>query len=137
MRFFLLALILASSLGWAVELRELSLTYHHFQSYSTFPELGGRNADQGLNLGMNIDIAGPVFWDNTVHYMTSGNDSIYVGWNYRLGMRVFKHLDLGFEHFSQHMIGQPEIPPHFPLYDSIFVEWKVFEAGRKPSSIFQ
>lgn len=120
----------------AAELRDLGLVYHHYQDYSVFPELGGAHADQGLEVRIGIDLAGPIFWDNEVHYMTEGPTSVYVGWNYRLGARVLKNLDLGFEHFSQHMIGQPEISPHFPLYDSVYFQWTVYSSGRSPASIF-
>lgn len=135
MRAAALIIFLLSSLGGAVELRDLGLVYHHYQPYSVFPELGGRHADQGLNLEMDIDLVGPVFWNNTIHYMTAGSDSIYVGWNYQLGVRIFPDLSAGWEHFSQHMIGMPEIDPHFPLYDGPFVQWTIYGSRRAPASL--
>jgi hypothetical protein len=129
-------LILLPFASQALELSNLALTYHHFQDYSVFPELGGAHADQGLELSMDIDLIGPMYWDNSIHYLTEGADSLYVGWNYRLGIHALKSLDLGFEHFSQHLIGKPELTPHFPLYDAVFVQWTIYSSGREPASLF-
>jgi hypothetical protein len=136
MRVLALIFIFFVTASQAVELRDLGLTYHHYQEYSVFPELGGRHADQGLELAMDVDLVGPVFWNNAIHYMTEGSDSIYVGWNYQLGIRILPDLSAGWEHFSQHMIGQSEISPHFPLFDGPFVQWTIYSSGRAPASLF-
>lgn len=130
-------LLLLSTQVNALELRDVTIYYRDFAPSTVMPELGPFQAKEGLNLGFDVDLVGPLYWENIIRSVTDDGGYKLIGWNFSLGVQVFPHLRVGYEHFSQHLIGHPELTPHFPIYDCVLVTWTIYRGDSSPTPIFK
>lgn len=129
-----------------LELQEVSLHYKRFWDGGRDPlvtqnGLDGRAMDKELNLDINVDILRYFYWNNTVHSMTDrtidgGNGQFRViGWNYKLGARIFPSFHIQYEHFSQHLLDTTYAHGGFPVQDSVGFVLYIYSSS-SPKSIF-
>lgn len=58
-----------------------------------------------LDLHVDLDIAnGWLFFNNMVHSETDAAQYRLIGWNYRIGVHIFRSADIFMEHYSQHLL---------------------------------
>jgi hypothetical protein len=105
--------------GQMIEARELSLTYRKFHDSSRHPLLYRTKPDSGIDLDVNMDIARYFFWDNKIHALMDQHQYRLVGWNFKVGLRVFQSLEVQYEHHSQHLLEDRYPYAPYPLEDSI------------------
>lgn len=96
------------------QVSELSMEYKNFAKGSHNPLITDNGLNhlmgQELNLRMNLEFLDCLYWRNMVHSYTdrqeNGTRGQYrlIGWNYALGIRPFQWVELGYEHFSQHLL---------------------------------
>ena len=113
-----------------LDLQEVSLEYKSFSSGGRDPlitqnGLEDRALDKEVDLNVNIDILKYLYWNNTVHSMTDrftdggAGQFRLVGWDYKLGVRIFDSLHVQYEHFSQHLLDTTYKHGDFPVQDSL------------------
>jgi hypothetical protein len=118
-------LLPVSSLG--VELRELSIQYKRYNEGTRYPYMMTKPND-GLNLKMDIDVIGGLYFDNRIVSNTDDGQYRFVGWNFQVGLRLFPALRIQYEHFSQHLMEQVNPATRFPVEDSIGFVWTIHQA---------
>lgn len=116
-----LCLVLIMSYAKA-DVRELSIEYNRLHESSRVAEMFPHKPKESLALNMNIDIIGPLHWDNTIHATTDDGQYRMVGWQFFFGINPLKWIDIGYRHHSQHIMGAPELPMGFPIEDSLCVK---------------
>lgn len=102
-----------------LKLDELSLNYRRYHPSARHPLFHDSTPKEGIDLTMNTDLAWVFFWDNKVQSMTNAGQYYMVGWNFRLGLRVFPSLTVQYEHLSQHLLDDRYPHAKFPVQDSI------------------
>ena len=131
--------LLSPNLGLAspFELRELYLTAKHFKSGSRVFDydnamLENREVGMEIDLDFNVNILKYGYWNNHVWSIVDRWEDTQkmgwfrnVGWNWRLGVRPCPWLEVGWWHFSKHML-DAQYSSHvndgkFPVEDSIEV----------------
>jgi hypothetical protein len=120
-------------------LQELSLTGKVFKEGSRDPliddaHLENREIGQEVSLNMNIDVAGPyLYWNNHVLSYTDRWTSDHrpgqfrlVGWEFEVGARPFEWLEVGYYHFSKHLLDY-EYPTKFPVLDAGYIKLIIYK----------
>lgn len=134
MRFAAILIILLAPRAWGVELSDLSITYRRFHQSARMTEIPGFRAKEGITLAVDISLGGCFFWDNRILSLTDDGGYRFVSWNFFLGCRVFRTLDLAYEHRSGHLLDhQDSAYPggKFPVNDSINLKWTI-QLGERP-----
>lgn len=138
MRWLIACLLLIASPASAdfIELKELSIDAIQFFPSGIEPLISwngqGRAPDKQLDLNMNAQVAKVVYWDNRVHSMTDktldGTSSQFrvVGWNFRIGVQFSEQLQVGYYHFSKHLLDHSFPGGAFPVLDGVEVKWYLF-----------
>ena len=137
MRWIALLLFCVSCQG--IELDSLTLNYQRFNESNRIPDLEGFKANEGLNLGVDLTIWKPFYWNNRIVSFTDQGSYRLVGWNSHIGVRVFDCLKIEYEHFSKHILDHTDHDfqaGKFPVQDSIGFVLTIYENNRRPSSIF-
>ena len=131
----------------AFELKEVSLNYRDFLPGTYYPlitnnGIPNRALDKELLLNLNSDLWKYGYWNNTVHTMTDKDATTgatgqfrLVGWEFRVGAKVFDCLDVGYYHHSQHLM-DASLPYHFPTEDAVEIKIYLYSAERKGKGVF-
>lgn len=125
-----------------VELKEVSISYKDFLGGGRDPlitqnGLDNRALDKEINLNINVDIYDHFYWNNTVHSMTdrvaTGGAGQFrvIGWNYKLGARLFSSFHIQYEHFSQHLLDTTYVHGGFPVQDSLGFVFYIYSKPEK------
>jgi hypothetical protein len=123
----------------AVEVRKVDINYRRFHPSARLLEIPGFKAKEAVNLGLDVDLGGPFYWNNEVRSLTDGGGYKYVAWNLMLGVRLFPSLDLEYEHLSGHLLDHPESAypgGRFPVQDSLGIRWRLLQSDSPTRPIF-
>lgn len=113
-----------------IRIGEVSLGWNLFQPGGVDPlinysGLEGKEPGQQLDLNINMDLLGVLYFNNVVHSMIDrdigGSDGQFrtVGWHFQWGIHLSQYLDIYYEHFSQHLLDTTYQFGHFPSVNSI------------------
>ena len=139
MKFLLLLLSLLAVPSDAIEVKELSLQFDRFHDSARIPSLYPYKAHEGLALNMNLNLWGPVYWDNQVHALMDTGQYRSVGWEFQVGLAPMRWLSLSdrdwlriaYRHHSQHLLeALPATGIRFPVEDSFFVKLFILGGGQ-------
>lgn len=89
------------------------------------------NVDKQIDLNINLKVSEVLYWDNKIHSMTDSNPAgggqfRLIGWNFRFGVTLSEYLQVGYYHFSQHLLDYQLPGGAFPVLDGIEVRWKLY-----------
>lgn len=120
-----------------LELDSLAITYEDFYTRS-YDHLmpASESPNQRLSIDLNIDLFSIIGFDNRVHGATNESQFRTVGWQYSLYARITPMLELGLQHHSQHLLDTYPIE-HFPLEDTWFIRFKLFEKQEPRKAVFE
>lgn len=108
MKFSILILLLLSSINshaWEpIELGDVYITAKKMGSNNEPFMPPGSRADLEINLGVNLVFFDNFYVDNMVWTQTDQSQYRTVGWNWKLGFRLTKEIEFGWEHFSRHTL---------------------------------
>lgn len=130
-----------------IDMRDVTLTYHNFFPGGVDPLLTqnnlqlGHSMDKEINIGINMDIAKYLYWDNTVHSMTdlgpSGTRGQFrmIGWEFGFGVdvrRIYSKLPVsfGYYHYSRHLLDTDSSLGHFPVEDAFEIKLYLYQRKR-------
>jgi hypothetical protein len=129
-----------------VDLKELNFSYRQFLPGGSDPlitdnGLPNRTLGQGIDLNVNLKLAEYFYWDNKIVTMTD-QDSVtgssqfrMVGWNFRLGLNVTENVQIGYWHFSEHVLDYTAVFP-YPRQDAVEIKVIIYRSGSKPNGLF-
>ena len=144
---WLILLLFLSSTSYAgdysldgFELREVSLNYRSYFGGGNDPVLNSsglpdRELDKKLDITINMDVLRYLYWDNQINSTTdkdinSGSGQFRViGWEYRIGIRIFSSLEFGLYHHSQHILDHQGVG-HFPVEDALQLKLYIYKRGQ-------
>lgn len=124
-----LLLITRSEAGenWFLQADEVSVTWKKYHPYSRHPAFySDEQMNDALELTLNTDILGVFYWDNRVHAETSTAQYRHIGYETKLGIRVFSWLEAGWYHHSQHGLDAAYPSMKFPAEDAYSVKIMIF-----------
>lgn len=120
----------------ATDVRDLSIEYRHFHKSARIAEMPGYQAKEGLAINFDLDLIGPLYWNNTVHATTDPGQYRAVGWLFEFGLRPSMYfprgwdgLEIYYEHHSQHVLDAKHPWMKFPVNDSVGFRWVIM--GRR------
>jgi len=119
-----------------VELNEVSIQYKNFVSDGrdllVYPEVHR----EALSLNVNTNFLSVLFWNNSIHTITTEAQYRSVGLESRLGVRISRYLEVSYYHFSQHLLDRASATlPRFPVSDAVEVKLIIY-GGQNQRSIF-
>lgn len=135
----LLTLFTASAItrnAAAVELERVELNYRRFVETNYVLEVPGFEVKEAIDLDLDVDLMGPIYWRNTIRSLTDDGAYRFVSWNFMLGAQILESLSVEFEHKSGHLLDHPDYDypdGHFPVEDSINVRWVIHDGSRAPA----
>ena len=145
MGIILLALTASSvfiSNGFAdtIELNEVNLGYKSFFTGGHSPlitnnGLIGKSLDKQIDLHLKLNLFTYLYFNNVVHGTTDNTQFRSVGWKFELGCHITRHVDIEYHHHSQHALDQI-LPYHFPVEDSIGVNFNIYKSKKERENIF-
>lgn len=113
----------------AVDLREVRINYRYFHESNRVLELAGEKAKEAINLGVNIDLVGPLYWNNEIKSLTTSAQYRFIAYRFMLGARVFRSFHVEYEHMSGHRFDAVDAvypAKRFPVQDSLGFVWTVY-----------
>jgi len=119
-----------------VEIKDLYIEFKQFTPDSRNPMITNngipnRIMDKEINLHLDMDILRYLYFENMIHSMTDApidggcGQFKVIGWNFRVGIHIWKYIDLQFEHYSQHSLDNV-LPFNFPMENSIGVKIYIY-----------
>ena len=86
--------------------------------------------DGQIGLVLDVDLMGGwIYHSSNVTGLTSrlkDNDEAdqfrFISWEYELGLRPFNWLEIGWHHFSGHILDGEYINHHFPVHDALQIK---------------
>jgi len=107
-------------LGDAVKIGDVYIEGKHFTHARTplLQQNGLNGPKQELNLQVDSVLFSYFYFNNRIHSQTDERQFRVVGWNFKLGISIWRNLDVEYEHFSRHLLDRnPAFD--FPVQDSI------------------
>lgn len=143
---YLLFLLSFSAQAFEVlELDKLDITYRYYTPGGRIPLINNNinNTEPAnyLALGINLNILDNLRWDSIVHsYIdrdtaTGASQFRTVSWEFSLYFSLFKWLDAGYYHHSQHVLDINN-KLGFPVEDALFIRLNVYKGSNKREAIF-
>lgn len=123
-------LLLLLSSGYS-EVRELSLEYNKYLDGSRFYELPNQEVKDRIAVNFNIEEFSFLYWNNTVHALTTPYKVSWIGWKFEIGILLFsRKLQLYYGHHSQHYLEgfHQFMGDRFPVNDSIGIRWNLIKS---------
>lgn len=115
----------AASQWKLIDFQEASINYKGFTG-ARHPLL--EDVRNELNLTLNTNFLHAFFFNNKVHSITDSQNFALVGWNFFVGVRVTKWLDIQYEHYSRHVLDRQYRDGWFPYEDSIGIRLYLFRS---------
>lgn len=123
------------------ELDEVKIQYKDFFDGGSHPlitqnGIPGKALGKEINLILNADFLTYLYLHNTVHSLTDqgidGSNGQFrtVSWQYNLGIRLTKFLNVSYIHRSEHLLDYVWPMGHFPLEDAIMFEIKFYKKDK-------
>jgi hypothetical protein len=134
-----LALFLTAHPIYALEVKELKINYRNFHPSGRLLELPGLQVKEGLNLGLNLDLIGPFYWNSTIRSLTDGGGYKFLSYNFFLGVRVFSNFYVEYEHRSGHAFDRSDSVfsnGRFPVEDSLGFQWYLIRSDANSPALF-
>jgi hypothetical protein len=135
-----LLLVPATANADVFEIRELYLINKNFfegsrSFYISESDIENRDLDREVSLFWNIDlIDGMFYFDNQLISYTDRNSESgetdqfrFMGWHFKFGARITSFLDVGYAHFSGHLLDAEYPRMKFPVEDSWYVRIDFYE----------
>ena len=122
-----------------IKLRSLGIDYRNYSIVNPNarnPLITPEPPKDGLDLNLQIDFMSYIYWDSTIHSVTTSAQYRGVGLETRLGINITDHLATGLYHHSQHVLDRNHSGMKFPVEDAWEIRIKVFQAPEKRSSVF-
>lgn len=119
-----------------LKLDELSLNYRRYHKSARHPLFHESTPKEGIDLNMNTDLLWAGYWDNTIHSMTNSGQYYLVGWEFKLGVRLFPSLHVEYRHQSQHVLDDRYPYQKFPVEDSVGFTLYIVSPRERGWSIF-
>jgi hypothetical protein len=86
-----------------VELGDIEVEHKSFVSNKNpYAPSGGFSSE--INLDLNLTIFSSSYLKNRVHSQTEAGYYRLVGWNWETGLKVTSYLEVGWWHFSRHLL---------------------------------
>lgn len=104
---------------------DLSIDYARIAGGGRFLESPSLPFRERIALNLGVDFTDWLYMRHKIHGATTKKQFHWVGWQFDIGTRPFKWLELGFRHHSQHTLDGPSPGYRFPVEDSIFVRLNV------------
>jgi hypothetical protein len=138
----LLLVVLISNEAYGADvfsLREFYLIHKKFGEGSRNPLIDeevieNRQIDREVSLHWNVDILKNCYWDNQIlSYTDRFKDSQetdqfrLVGWHFQMGLRLTSFIDVGYDHFSKHLLDSKYPQSRFPVEDSMYIRVDFYE----------
>jgi hypothetical protein len=133
--FFLMSSVCKAEDFHIIDLEELFVDYKNYgvinekqRHLLIYPE----SPKEGLNLNVNTSLVTYGYFNSVIESLTTSGQYRGIGLQISLGIRIFKFLDVGFYHHSQHVLDR-EITtlPKFPTEDALQIKLYLY---RKNSS---
>jgi len=128
-----------------LELDKLDITYRQYFKGGRVPLISNNinNTEPAnyLGLGLNINLLETLRWDSIVHSYVDKNNATgasqfrTVSWEFSLYFSLFKWLDAGYYHHSQHVLDTNN-KLGFPVEDAVFIRLDVYRGPNKREAIF-
>jgi hypothetical protein len=148
----LLLLLVATLLSKQSEAKELinlnkaGVQYHQFlyPSRDAFivPSLSNTALNSQIKLTLDMDIFNYFYWRNNIFSITdkilgeySYSQFRYVSWEYQLGLRVTKNLNLEFYHRSEHLLDAVSTI-NYPMVNSVGISYTIYSNPKPAKSLF-
>lgn len=96
---------------------DLSIEYYKFKTGGRFLESPAEPFRERIALNLGVDFTQYLFFKSKVHGATTKKQFAWAGWEFQMGVRPFRWLELGYRHHSQHALDQPSPGPRFPVED--------------------
>ena len=94
------------------------LEYQSVNQNSRIAEIGNYKPAHVMSLNADLNLLGPLFWENSIHGLATEEQFRLVGWKFFLGVHVAPFLDVGVFHHSQHILDANNPIGRFPLEDA-------------------
>ncbi len=95
----------------------------------------GETWKYGTAVTFNLDLARydqwALYWNNYVHMAATQVAVRHVGWQFETGIELSKHVDLFYDHHSQHIMDLDRQKRRYPLYNAYGIRLVFIEKGRK------
>lgn len=104
------------------ELSDVNLHYKHFFPGGRDPLFIHDHPKEELDFHINTDVLRYGFVNTQLHTMTNDSQYHVVGMHLEIGVRVAPALEVFYEHFSKHVLDEPDFNnglPRYPVEDSI------------------
>ena len=126
----------AAGESWFIQPDELSVQYKSYHPSARNPLFTDSTPKEGINLVMNTDMLfGTAFWDNTIHTTTDDSQYRHIGWQFKLGTRIFSFLTVEYQHHSQHLLDTSYPHMKFPVEDSLGFTLTIYGARPRGNSL--
>lgn len=127
-------ILLLTSFSHASEIRNLSIE-HRWTDWSgngsRMLELPGDTPPfQYSSLTLNVQLLGPVYFDNLIHMLTGSSKVQWVGWRWEFGVKPCRAIEIFYQHHSQHALDHIQPSVNFPVEDMIGIRWNLIGDGR-------
>lgn len=116
-----------------IEIQEASLSAKNFNDYTVDSFVPHPKNEYVLTLNSNV--YSRFYWNNSIHSQTDVTQFRMVGLESRLGIYLSSHIDIGFYHFSKHMLDST-IDGHYPNMDAIELKIYFFKRYDKRDGLF-
>jgi len=100
------------------ELDEVAFKHQHYL-YHRSPLMPDSNGKDYIALNVKTTMLSYVYWNTLVHGTSDSAQYRQIGLNMKFGVRVFKSLDIEYDHHSQHLLDTTHPSSRFPVQDSI------------------
>lgn len=115
----------ASTQFWKLD--DIYVDYKHFKDGSRDPLFFNSHMKEELDLNLDTTVASVGYFDSMVHSMTDQWQFHVVGLNMHAGLRLTPWLDVGLEHYSQHLLDTKYPYGPFPVYDALEVKFYFYK----------
>lgn len=109
----------------ASEIKSANISYNRFIGSNRFLELPAEEVKDKINLSLNIDLIGPVYWNNNVFMLTTPGRVAWIGYQFEVGVNILNRWFVYYEHISQHSADKTPAYGFFPVNDSIGISWRI------------
>ena len=130
--FLLLLPLTANATDYKIlELDSLYVDYKNFAQSTRDPLFYASTKKESLSLNMNTNLIDFIYLDSRVHGETNYAKYELVGLEIRLGARITRSLEVGYQHHSQHLLDDRYPYMGFPVEDSFNVRLYLYGNSKR------
>lgn len=109
------------------------IDYNKYHPSNRDPLFYNTTKKETLSLNLNLDVLSFLYIDSRVHGDTDNSQYHLVGLEERIGVRVFKSLEIGWRHHSQHILDDKYPYQKFPVDDSFNIRLYLIGNSKRES----